>query len=165
MIKYHVTLTEEERSYLEEIVAKGNMQGYRIRHANILLALDETEKNREWTDKKISVAYHVTERSIGHLRKRFVEEGFDAALERRKRKNPPHKKIDGEIEARIIALTCSKVPEGYSEWTLRLLKDKVVEFGILDSVSHTAIANCLKKTNLSHGYKNSGALENSRRNM
>lgn len=156
MIKHHVTLTGEERDQLQEIISNGKVAGYRIRHANILLALDEIPSNKEWTDKKISVAYHTTEKSIGNLRKRFVEHGFEAALNRQKRENPPRIKIDGETEAKIVALTCSQAPKGRSQWTLRLLADTVVELGIMESVSHTAIADCLKKTKLSHGYKNNG---------
>ena len=156
-IKYHVTLTAEERDDLMKIIFKGKTEGYRIRHAHILLAVDEIDENKEWTDKGIAKAYHTTERSIGNLRRRFVEKGIEAALGHEKREVAPRTKIDGDIEARIVALTCSKAPEGYSQWSLRLLADKVVELGIMESVSHTAIGNCLKKTKLSHGYRSSGA--------
>ena len=156
-IKYRVTLTLEERDHLMRIISKGKTEGYRIRHANILLAVDEIEENREWTDKSIAKAYHTTERSIGNLRRRFVEKGLDVALGREKREVAPRIKIDGETEAKIVALTCSNPPEGYSQWTLRLLADKVVELGIMESISHTAIGDCLKKTKLNHGYRSSGA--------
>jgi len=159
-IKYHVTLTAEERKHLMQLISKGKTEGYRIRHAHILLALDEIEENKEWTDKTVSKAYHTTERSIGNLRRRFVEQGLDAALGREKREVAPRNKIDGEIEAKIVALTCSDAPDGYSQWSLRLLADKVVELGIMESVSHTAIADCLKKTKLSHGYRSNGAYQN-----
>ena len=155
-IKYRVTLTQEERTALQKLIATGKTQGYRIRHAQIVLALDETPENRDWTDKKIAGAYHSTEKTIGNIRKRFVEEGLEAVLDRKIRKTSPVIKIDGEIEARIIALTCSEAPTGYSRWTLRLLAQKVVELGIMESISHTAIAGCLKKTKLSHGYQKSG---------
>ena len=158
-IKYRVTLTEEERNHLMRIISKGKTEGYRIRHAHILLAVDEIEENREWTDKSIARAYHTTEKSIGNLRRRFVEKGLDAALGREKREVAPRIKIDGEIEAKIVALTCSKAPDGHSQWTLRLLANKVVELGIMDSVSHTAIGDCLKKTKLSHGYRSSGVYQ------
>ena len=164
-IRYRVTLTAEERDHLKRIISKGKTEGYRIRHANILLAADEIEENNEWTDKSIARAYHTTERSIGNLRRRFVEKGLDAALGREKREVAPRIKIDGETEARIVALTCSKAPDGYSQWTLRLLADKVVELGIMDSVSHTAISDCLKKTKLSHGYRSSGAYQNRQRSL
>jgi hypothetical protein len=85
-----------------------------------------------------------------------VEEGFQAALERKKRETPPVIKIDGEAEAKIIALVCGEPPAGRCRWTLVLLADKAVELGILDSISHTAIGNLLKKTKLSHGLRNRG---------
>jgi hypothetical protein len=158
MIKYHVTLTKDERKYLRELIAKGKTQGYRIRHAQILLALDEIPENADWTDKKIAKAYASNEKSVGDLRRRFVEESFEAALGRKKRETPPvAPKITGEVEAQIVALTCSDPPEGRADWTLRLLADRVVELGILDSVSHNAIGETLKKTSLSHGYTKSGA--------
>ena len=164
-IKYRVTLTAEERNQLMRIISKGKTEGYRIRHAHILLAADEIEENKEWTDKSIAKAYHTTEKSIGNLRRRFVEKGLEAALGREKREVAPRIKIDGEIEARIVALTCSKAPDGYSQWTLRLLADKVVELGIMESVSHTAIGDCLKKTKLSHGYRSSGAYQNRQQSL
>ena len=156
-IKYRVTLTEEERNYLMKIISKGKTEGYRIRYANVLLAVDEIEENKDWTDKSIARAYHTTERSIGNLRRRFVEKGLEAALGHEKREKAPRTKIDGDTEAKIVALTCSNAPEGHSQWSLRLIADKVVELGIMESVSHTAIGDCLKKTKLNHGYKSSGA--------
>ena len=164
-IKHHVTLTEQERQQLSGLVKPGKTEGYRIRHAQILLALDEIPQNGEWTDKKIAHAYGAAERSIVNLRKRFVELGLEAALGRQKRETPPKIKIDGETEARIVALTCSEAPEGFSQWTLRLLASQVVELGIMESVSHTAIADCLKKTKLSHGYKSNGASRSLQRSL
>jgi hypothetical protein len=162
-IKYRVTLTSEERTELKKLIAAGRTAGYRIRHAHILLALDEIPENAEWTDKKVGAAYGAHERSIGNLRKRFVEEGLDAALERKKRETPPVIKIDGEAEAKIIAITCGAAPEGRSRWTLQLIADKVVALGILESISPTAIADVLKKTNLSHGYTKNGVSPHLRR--
>jgi transposase len=156
-IKYRVTLAGEERDFLRGLVKKGNTAGYRIRHAQLLLALDEIPVNASWTDDNLGKAYDVHIRTIGNLRKRFVEEGFTAALERTKRETPPRIKIDGEAEAKIIALTCSAPPEGRSRWTLKLLADKAVELGILDSISDHGIGDLLKKTTLSHGYRKNGA--------
>jgi len=157
-IKYHVTLAVEERETLQQLVRKGKTAGYRVRHAQILLALDEIKANGSWTDEKIGKAYGASIRTIGLIRKRFVEEGFQAALERKKRETPPSIiKIDGEAEAKIIALTCSEPPEGRSRWTLQLLADKVVELGILTSISDHGIGDLLKKTKLSHGYRKNGA--------
>jgi hypothetical protein len=99
----------------------------------------------------IGKAYTTHMRTIGNIRKRFVEEGLEAALERKKREIPPVIKIDGEAEAKIITLACSEPPEGRSRWTLVLLANKVVELGILDSISDHGIGDLLKKTKLSHG--------------
>ena len=156
-IKYRVTLTAEERETLQRLVKKGNTAGYRIRHAQMLLALDEIPANDHWTDAKIGDAYGARQQAVGVLRKRFVEEGFEAAVERKKRETPPRIKIDGEAEAQIIALSCSQPPEGRARWTLKLLASKVVELEIVDSISDHGIGDLLKKTKLSHGCRNSGA--------
>ena len=156
-IKYRVTLTGEERETLQRLIKKGNTAGYRIRHAQMLLALDEIPANEHWTDARIGDAYGARQQAVGVLRKRFVEEGFEAAVERKKRKTPPRIKIDGEAEAKIIALSCSQPPEGRSRWTLKLLASKVVELEILDSISDHGIGDLLKKTKLSHGCRNSCA--------
>jgi len=156
-IKYRVTLTVEEREFLQNLVQKGKTAGYRIRHAQILLALDEIPANEHWSDARIADAYGCRERAVGVLRKRFVEEGFQAAVGRKQRATPPKIKIDGEAEAKIIALTCSQPPEGRARWTLKLLANKVVELGILDSISDHGLGDLFKKTKLSHGYRNSGA--------
>jgi len=156
-IKYRVTLTEKERETLGNLVHKGNTAGYKIRHAQILLALDEIKANESWTDEKIGKAYRSHIRTIGNIRKRFVEKGIQAALERKVSETPLYIKIDGEAEAQIIALTCGAPPEGRSRWTLKLLADKVVEMGILDSISDHAIGDLLKKTKLSHGCRKNGA--------
>jgi hypothetical protein len=156
-IKYRVTLTKEERETLQNLIRIGNTAGYRIRHAQILLALDEIPVNELWTDEKIGKAYRAHIRTIGNIRKRFVEKGIEAALERKVSETPPFIKIDGEAEAKIIALTCGTPPEGRSRWTLKLLADKAVEMGILDSISDHGIGDMLKKTALSHGYRKNGA--------
>ena len=161
-IKYRVTLTREERKALKQLITKGRTAGYRIRHAHILLALDEIPENAEWTDKKIAAAYDAHQRTIGNLRKRFVEEGLASALERKKRETPPVIKIDGEAEAQIIAVACSAPPEGRSRWTLQLIADRVVALGVLESVSPTAIADHLKKTKLNLGCTKSGASPSNR---
>jgi hypothetical protein len=113
--------------------------------------------NEHWPDEKIGIAYGARQQAVGVLRKRFVEEGFEAALERKKRETPPVIKIDGEAEAKIIALTCSRPPEGRCRWTLKLLANRVVEMGILDSICDHGIGDMLKKTTVSHGYRNNGA--------
>ncbi|MDR0377669.1 MAG: helix-turn-helix domain-containing protein, partial [Spirochaetaceae bacterium] len=99
-IKYRVTLTAEERETLQKLIKNGRTAGDRIRHAQILLALDERPANESWSDRAIAAAYGSNLRSIGNIRKRFVEEGFQAALERKKRLVPPVIKIDGAAEAK-----------------------------------------------------------------
>ena len=151
-IKYKVTLTQEEREDLGNIVRAGKTQGYKIRHAQILLALDEISANEHWTDLLISKAYHVTEKTVGNIRKRFVEKGFASALGRQKRETPPSMiEIDGEVEAKLIVLATSDAPEGRSRWTLQLLANKLIEEGVLESISATAVGTTLKKMNLSLG--------------
>lgn len=165
MEKYRVTLTEEEQDYLYKIIDKGKNSANKIKHANILLAIDENSSViLNLTDAEIAQIYHAGERTISNIRKSFVTEGFDAALERKTRDTAPHIKIDGDIEARIVALTCQTPPEGHSRWTLRLLAEKIVALGIMSEVSHVAVGDVLKKTKLSHGYIKNGASQRLPRN-
>ena len=151
-IKYIVTLTLEERAELLNIIQTGKTQGYKIRHAQILLATDRIPENEHWTDKEIAKAYHVAEKTVGNVRKRFVETGFHAALGRQQSETPSSMiKIDGEVEARLTVLAVSDAPEGYSRWTLKLLANKLVEEGVIESISPTAVGTTLKKMNLSPG--------------
>ena len=162
--RYYVTLTEEERQNLQELIRKGKTQGYRIRHAQILLKLDELPENKGWTQGKIGNAYGASLMTVSHVAKRFVLEGMESALGRKEQQNR-HRKIDGEVEAHIIAIACSEAPEGQERWTLQLIADKLVHLGVLDSISDTAIGNALKKTNLSLGRRNSGVSQSRGRNL
>jgi transposase len=148
--KYVVELTSEERTQLNAMIKKGKTAGYKIRHAQMLLKIDQGKQGTAWSDGKTAEAFaaHIT--SIERLRKRFVEEGLQAALERHNRKNYTHK-LDGDAEAHLIAIACSEPPEGRSEWSLRLLAEKLVELNVVDSISHTTVDRTLKKTNLSRG--------------
>jgi hypothetical protein len=143
-IKYRVTLSNTERQSLQQLVKKGNTNGCRIRHAQILLARDQIPANEHWSDERVGAAYGCRQRTVGELRKRFVEEGFEAALERKQRATPPRIKIDGEAEARIIVLACGEPPPGRGRRTLKLLAGKIVELGILDSISNHGIGDLLK---------------------
>lgn len=154
--KYIVTLTEEERKELRTLIEKGKTQGYRIKHAQILLKLDEIPENQEWTYEKIKEAYHATPHTISQIAKRFVTNGMEAALGRKEQVNR-HKKVDGRVEAHIVAIACSEAPEGRERWTLQLIADELVRLGVVDSISDTAVMNTLKKTNSSHGKRKSGA--------
>lgn len=146
MKKYIVRLTEEERQSLTELVTKGKAAAYKIRHANMLLKADADGPS--WTDKAIADAFSAHSNTVSNVRQRFVEEGLESALNRKKQENPSNKpKFDGEAEARLIALSCKEPPEGYARWTLRLLADKVVELEIVDSVCHETVRQTLKKTN------------------
>jgi len=157
--KYYVTLNEEERGYLDELIRKGKTQGYRIKHAQILLKLDEIPTNKGWTIERIGEAYHAGHSAISNIAKRFVHDGLESALGRKEQKNRL-RKIDGEVEAQIIAIACSEAPEGRERWTLQLIADELVRLGVVESLSDTAVLNTLKKTNLSLGRKKNGAFQN-----
>ena len=162
--KYIVTLTEEERKMLRNLIEKGQTQGYRIKHAQILLKLDEIPENQEWTYEKIQQAYHATPHTICQIAKRFVTGGVDSALGRKEQVNR-HKKIDGRVEAHMIAIACSEAPEGRERWTLQLIADELVQLGIVESISDTAVMNTLKKTNLNYGKRKNGVSPNRGRNL
>ena len=162
--KYIVTLTEEERQELQGLVQKGKTQGYRIKHAQILLKLDEIPENQGWTYDKIKEAYRATPHTICQIAKRFVTGGVEAALGRKEQVNR-HKKVDGRVEAHIIAIACSEAPEGRERWTLRLIADELVRLGVVDSISDTAVMETLKKTNLSLGKRRNGASQNQGRSL
>ena len=120
--------------------------------ARILLKADQGESGPNWSDEQISDAMDVTVQTIERVRKQFVEEGFDAVLSRRPYiQKVSRKKIDGNVEAHLIAMSCSEPPAGHVRWTLRLLADKIVELGYVETISHEAIRQTLKKTNLSLG--------------
>ncbi len=142
--KYIVELTTEERKPLVNLIRKGKVAGYKIRHAQMLLKADAGERGPAWNDASIAEAFGAGRATVERLRRRFVERGLAAALERRKRA-PRIGKFDGEAEAHLIAVVCSKAPEGRARWTLRLLADKVVQLGIVQSCSHMTIQRTLKK--------------------
>jgi transposase len=148
--RYRVTLTKEERKELEAMTHRGKTHARKFIHARALLLCDAGDNGPAWNVSDVAEALGVSSRSIEHLKKRFVEDGFDAALERKAREKPPREIIfDGAFEARLIAMACSDAPEGRRRWTVRLLADKAVELGIANSVSHMTVQRVLKKTNLS----------------
>jgi transposase len=147
--RYRVSLTEEERAELNALIKRGKQVAARKRlHAQALLKADEGELGPSWTDAQISEAYDFATSTAKSVRQRFVEEGLESALNRKKQQNPPvPRKLDGAAEARLIATVQGPPPEGRSRWTLRLLSDRIVELGICDEpVSHSAIGRVLKKT-------------------
>jgi DNA-binding Lrp family transcriptional regulator len=148
--RWIVELSQEERHQLEQLINKGNVSGYKIKHAHMLLKADEGEHGPSWPDTKIAEAYNTSESTVRNLRKRLVEKGFETALEREKQTNR-RIKFDGEVEAKLIAMACSQAPEGYSKWSVRLLADRLVELEIVDEISHMTVQRVMKKTNLNRG--------------
>lgn len=148
--RYRVTLTKEERKDLEMITRSGKTHAKRFINARALLLCDASEGGPAWNVADVATALGVTSRTIEHLKKRFVEDGFEAALNRKQREKPPREvTFDGAFEARLIALACSDAPKGHFRWTVRLLADKAVELKFADSVSHMTVQRVLKKMNLS----------------
>ena len=146
MKKYIVRLTESERGDLERLIAKGKAAAYKIRHAHILLKADAD--GPAWVDRKIAEAFCCHARTIEGIRRRFAGQGIDAALNRKKRAMPPRAKIlDGDKEARLIALSCSEPPEGRGRWTLQLLADRLVVLDVVDDISYETVRQTLKKAN------------------
>jgi hypothetical protein len=148
--RYRVTLTQEERKELETMTRRGKTHARKFIHARALLLCDAGADGPAWNVADVATALGVTSRAIEHLKKRFVEYGFEAALVRKPREKPPRDVIfDGAFEARLITLACSDAPEGHRRWTVRLLADKAVELRFAESVSHMTVQRVLKKTNLS----------------
>jgi transposase len=145
--KYVVRLSAEERQQLEVLIRKGKGPARRLLKARILLKADVSEAGPGWSDSKIIAALDTSASMVYRVRKQLVEEGFEAALSRKQRATPAVPRIfDGEKEAKLIALACSKPPKGRVRWTLRLLENKVVELGIVDHASDSTIGRALKKT-------------------
>jgi hypothetical protein len=147
MKKYIVRLEADERTCLKQLVGTGKAAAHRIRHANILLAVDQSEAGLKMTDVEAARAFHASVRSIELLRKRLVEEGLDVALDRRKPSNPSVEKMfDGDKEAKLVAIACGPKPAGRARWTLELLADRVVALKIVDRCSPQTIMRTLLKT-------------------
>jgi transposase len=148
--RYRVTLSEQERKELEDLTRRGKTHARRFIHARGLLLSDAGADGSSWSVADTAAALGVSCRTIEHLKKRFVEEGLEVALDRRPREKPPREvTFDGAFEARLIAMACSDVPEGHRRWTVRLLADKAVELNFAESVSHMTVQRVLKKMNLS----------------
>src|SRR6266513_5887349 len=145
--KYVVKLSEDERNQLNEMIRKGKSSARRLMKARILLKADASEAGEGWSDSRIIKALETSASMIYRVRRQLVEEGFEAVLSRKQRATPAVARIfDGEKEAKLIALACSKPPKGRGRWTLRLLENKVVELHIVDRASDSTIGRTLKKT-------------------
>jgi hypothetical protein len=149
--KYIVTLTEEERRMLQNLVSRGKAAARKLMHARILLKADRNQSSAESDDSTIAQEVEAGRATVERVRKEFVEEGLHAALERRKPRREYRHTLDGDGEAHLVALTCSQAPEGRSRWTLQLLADRMVVLEYVDAVSKDTVARTLKKTNLSLG--------------
>ena len=155
--RYRVTLTTQEHKELEALTRNGKTPAKKFIHARALLLCDASPGGPAWKVADVAAALGVTSRTIEHLKKRFVEDGIEAALVRKSRVRPPREIIfDGAFEARLIALACSEAPAGHRRWTVRLLADKVVELNFASSVSHMTVQRVLKKMNLNLTSKNIG---------
>lgn len=143
--KYIVRLTASERTKLEAIVEKLSGTNQKVRRAQILLQADVEGPN--WPDHQIASAYRCRVQTVENTRRRLVEQGLDACIERKKRAQPPRASLlDGSGQARLIAMRLGSPPAGYANWSLRLLARKVVELGLSDRISHETVRQTLKKT-------------------
>lgn len=154
MKKYKVTLTKDEREYLEDMVHKGSNKAQKIRNAYILLNCDEGDYSTKVNNVTTSKVLQISPRMIDRVKKLFVEESLEYALNGKPHEINTPPKIDGDLESKLVLLACSETPEGYARWSLRLLAEKMVELNYIESISHETIRQVLKKTNLSHGKKN-----------
>jgi transposase len=156
-IKYRFSLTHDERDELESIVAKGKHKSQKVLNALILLNYDEdASEPRTLGEQDIANVLKVSAMKIHRTKQRFVEEGLDVALNGKKGERVYRRKADGDFEAHLVALSCSDPPEGYADWSLRLLADKVVELGYIEKVSYETVRRVLKKTKSSLGKKLDG---------
>jgi hypothetical protein len=157
MKKYIVTLTKDEREALGALIAKGKHRSQKILNALILLGCDEGDHQvSRSTNEEMSRILSISMRKIDRVKRRFVEEGLDIALNGRKGNRIYAKKIDGDFEAHLIAVSCSDPPEGFARWSLRLLAERVVELEYIDAISHETVRRILKKTNSNLGNEKGG---------
>ena len=151
MIRYTIRLSQEEVKELRTIINKGSHTSQTFRTAYILLNCDEGNYSEKVTNEQISKVLKVGMRTIDRVKKRFIEEGFEAVLERRTSSRIYDVKIDRDVEAKLVKLCCSEPPSGFAKWSLRLLADKMVELKYVESISYVSVGNVLKKMNLSLG--------------
>ncbi len=151
MVRYKVTLTKEERDQLMALIGKGKHTSQQYRNACILINSDESPFGKKITSEHIAQVLQVNSKTVERVKQRFVEEGFESCIERKSYPNKGPIKTDGDFEAHLVALSCSKAPKGYARWSLRLLADKMVELKYTDSISHETVRRVLKKTKSNRG--------------
>jgi transposase len=154
--KYIVKLKPEERAELLELTQNGQAAAKTLTHARVLLKANATESQPGWTDQAIGDALDVSVATIERVRRLYVQQGLDAALKRKSRTQHRSRRLDGNQEAHLIALTCSEPPTGHSRWTLRLLADRMVKLEYAEELSHETVRRTLKKTNSNRGRRNNG---------
>jgi transposase len=154
--RYVVRLTESARAELEHLIAAGTAPARKLMHARILLKADRGPNGPGWVDTAIAEAVEVSQPTIARVRRKFVEEGVTAALNRRAPRRAYRRKLDGAQEAHLIALACSTPPEGRGRWSLRLLADRMVELEHAEEISYQTVRRLLKKTSSSPGCASSG---------
>ena len=145
--KYPVILTEAQREQLKSLIAAGTAPARKLTHARILLKADQSPEGPGWVDEQVAEAVETSQPTVCRVRKRYFEEDLEAVLNRRAPNRHYHRKLDGEQEARLIALACSEPPEEQARWSLRLVADKLVELEVVDEVSYQTLRRTLKKTN------------------
>ena len=157
MVRYRITLTEEERKDLKGISSKGKHRSQKVINALILLNSDEGDfQTKRSTNEQVASVLKISMKKIDRVKKRFVEESFDIALNGHKGKRVYEKKADGDLEAHLVAISCSEPPEGFTRWSLRMLADRVVELNYVDSISYETVRRVLKKTKSSPGKNKAG---------
>lgn len=158
MKRYVVTLEKDERDELARLTRKGSHQSQKVINALILLNVDEGAFNQHRTrGETVAEILRISARKVDRVKRRFVEAGMEAALGGRQGRRPRYeRKADGAFEAHLVALSCSEPPEGHAQWSLRLLADRVVALGYIDSVSHETVRRVLKKTPSSRGGMSNG---------
>jgi transposase len=151
MIRYTIKLTKTEVDDLKAIINKGSHTSQTFRTAYVLLNCDEGKHSEKVTNEQISKVLKIGMRTIDRIKKRFIEEGLDEVLERKPTSRNYERKVDGDVEAKLITLCCSTPPKGRAKWSLRLLADTMVELKYVESISHVKVGEVLKKTNLNLG--------------
>lgn len=144
--KYPVVLTGPQRQHLQALIGAGTAPARKLTHARVLLKADQGAEGPAWVDDTIAEAVEVSQPTVSRIRKQYVEQGLEAALDRRPPRRVYARKLDGKQEARLIALTCGTPPVGQARWSLRLLADKLVELEIAEAVSYQTVRRILKKT-------------------
>lgn len=151
MARFKVTLTKEEREQLQAVLGKGKHSSQQYRNACILINSDESSFGDKSSNEQIAKVLQINTKTVERVKKRFVEEGFEECMERKPYPRLEPKKVDGDFEAHLIAISCSEAPEGMARWSLRMLAEKMVELKYIDSVSHETVRQVLKKTKLNRG--------------